>query len=179
MLDIQHEPVQTLEKTKMWSMGSTTILLRYSKDMDSYVDWTRQKYWSVQRTWRCTQVKRHDGTHHQDSPWAEFDLMIAQIQIKDCEYSNSNKETLYCFSLKRSSSVLEKEQVRLSYYLKTLQVVTSAQPTNSEYPAQLLGQMSCLGKELAPELDIKVRWKPDDTSGKTPEYHEPPVRHWI
>ena len=113
MLDIQHEPVQTLEKTKMWSMGSTTNLSRYSKEMDSYVEWGRS----------IGQPKGHEGA----LKWittirhtitivlgADFDLTIAQFQIKGCEYSNSNKETLYFFSKKRSKHALEKEQVKLS-----------------------------------------------------------------
>ena len=38
MFDIQHEPIQTLEKIETWPMGSTTNLSKYSKEMDSYVE---------------------------------------------------------------------------------------------------------------------------------------------
>jgi hypothetical protein len=64
-------------------MGSITILSRYSKKANSYVVvWTRQKYWSDQRRedvlqWNTTSkniIKIVLGT--------EFDLTIAQPQIK-------------------------------------------------------------------------------------------------
>jgi hypothetical protein len=71
-----------MEKIRMSSMGSTTSLSKYSKKMNSYVVWTRQKYWSDQihedvLKWNTISrniIKIALGT--------EFDLTIAQIKSK-------------------------------------------------------------------------------------------------
>jgi hypothetical protein len=72
----------SMEKIRMSLMGSTISLSKYSKKMNSYVVWTRQKYWSDQihedvLKWNTISrniIKIALGT--------EFDLTIAQIKSK-------------------------------------------------------------------------------------------------
>jgi hypothetical protein len=80
-----------MEKIRMLSMGSTTSLFRCSKKMDSYIAGTRQKYWSDRRGWSCTQVKTTSRNTIKIVLRTEFDLTIAQTQIKDWKDSISKR----------------------------------------------------------------------------------------
>jgi hypothetical protein len=72
-------------------MGSTTSLFRCSKKMDSYIAGTRQKYWSDWRGWWRTQVKTTSRNTIKIVLGTEFDLTIAQTQIKDWKDSISKR----------------------------------------------------------------------------------------
>jgi hypothetical protein len=102
-----------MEKIRMSSMGSTTSLFKCSKKMDSYVVGTRQKYWSDRREWCCTQVKTTSRNTIKIDLGTEFDLTIAQTQIKDWEDSISEKEILSCFNMNKTRYPFKKEQSRI------------------------------------------------------------------
>jgi hypothetical protein len=61
----------------------------------------------------------HEYKHHENSPWAGFDLTIAQTQIKDWEDSISKEEILSCFNMNTSKHPLitkEQSQIELLYF---------------------------------------------------------------
>jgi hypothetical protein len=65
----------------------------------------------------------------------EFDLMIAQTQIKDWKDSISKKEILSCFNTNKTRYPFKKEQSQIELLsFNSLQVVVQAQPTSPGYP---------------------------------------------
>jgi hypothetical protein len=70
--------------------------------MDSYVASTRQKYWSDRRRRWCTQVKTMSSNTIRMVLGTEFDLTIAQNQIKDWNDSISKEEILSCFNTNKT-----------------------------------------------------------------------------
>jgi hypothetical protein len=102
-----------MEKIRMSSMGSTTSSFKCSKKMDSYVVGSRQKYWADRREWWCIQVKTTSRNTIKIVLGTEFDLTIAQTQIKDWKDSISKKEILSCFNMNKSRYPFKKEQSRI------------------------------------------------------------------
>jgi hypothetical protein len=101
-----------MEKVRMLSMGSTTNLFICSNKMDSYVAGTRQKYWSDRKEWWCNQVKTTSRNTIKIVLGTEFDLTIAQTQIKDWKDSISKEEILSCFNTKKTRHPFKRNRVR-------------------------------------------------------------------
>jgi hypothetical protein len=164
-----------MEKIRMSSMGSTTSLFICSKTMDSYIVGTKQKYWSDWRGWWCTQVKNTSRNTIKIVLGTEFDLMIAQTQIKDWKDSISKRwyylastRTKLDFPLRRTKSdrafifQLSKLLFKLNQLVQGIQYgFLEKRAIQRTSLLMNLTTRSC--KNMAMLLE------------RHPEYHEPPV----
>jgi hypothetical protein len=146
--------------------------------MDSYIVDIRQNYWSDRKEWWCTQVKTTSRNTIKIVLQTEFDLTIAQTQIKDWEDSISKEEILSCFNTTRialwEGTNLDRAFVsQLSKLLfKLNQLVQGIQHRILEKePIQRTGLLMNLTTRSCENMAILLV--------RHPEYHEPPICHLV
>jgi hypothetical protein len=166
-----------MEKIRMSSMVSTTSLFRCSKKMDSNVVGTRQKYWSDRRTWKCTQVKTTSRNTIKIVIGTEFDLTIAQTQIKDWKDSISKRWYYLASTQTKLDIPLTRTKSDRAFVFQLSKLLFKLNQLVQGIKYGFLEKRAIQRTNLLMNLTTRSCGNMAILLERHPEYHEPPVCH--
>jgi hypothetical protein len=160
-------------------MGSITILSRYSKKANSYVVvWTRQEYWSDQRhedvlQWNTTSrniIKIVLGT--------EFDLTIAQSQIKGGKITYP-KRRYYLASTWTRHPLKKGTKLDRAFVFQLPKLLFKLNQLVQDIQHRFLEKGAIQRTNLLVNLTTQSCSNMAILLERHPEYHEPPICHFV
>jgi hypothetical protein len=166
-----------MEKVRMLSMGSTTNLFICSNKRDSYVVGTRQKYWSDQKEWWCTQVKTTSRNTIKIVLGTEVDLTIAQNQIKDWKDSISKRWYYLASTWTKLDIPLRRTRSDKAFVFQLSKLLFKLNQLVQGIQYRFLEKKAIQRTSLLMNLTTRSCKNMAILLERHPEYHEPPMCH--